>query len=251
MKTKKWCFSGCALHVFYQLGVVFVLLCEKIKIDQLVCTSAGMASALYYLLDLRKVLPLKMLLNTLPICSRKKQIPSTCMAILKGVCFGTYEKNVLEKARNNMLNLLCETLRKHRPHAYKEVSGKLFVTVCEWPSLRVHVKNCWNSNEELLQWLCLTTTIPFVTSYHPCYYKGKYYVDGGFKDSHPVFDCNTVVVSNTKFGLLSCAYRSKGYRCPEIGRSLCDDSSYLVRSRAYYRQLFKWGKEDASSFLNE
>src|SRR5439155_11385165 len=109
------CFSGCALHVFYQLGVAYIMLLCKIKCERVFCTSAGMATALYYLLELNEVLSINTLLNTLPIHSRKQQIPNTCTAIVKGICFGIFCPNVLQKARCAMIDLLAKTLKEHRP----------------------------------------------------------------------------------------------------------------------------------------
>jgi predicted acylesterase/phospholipase RssA len=246
-------FSGCGLHVYYQVGVANELLKREIKSKTVCCTSAGMCSALYYLLDLRKELPISKLLSVLPVCSALPQVGNPSSVVFKGVFGKGYCPNVLAKSSSNMIRLVCKIL-KDRPHAYKEVSGHLFVTICQWPSLRTHIVSCWDSNNALIETLKKTTTIPYVTRPGPFCSSSKKcgtekWVDGGFVNSHPIVNAQTVCVTNSQFSIFSPAAQCKGCRWGEISAPLCTDSAFLVRSTAYYHGLYRLGKKKAKEYL--
>src|SRR4051812_29865305 len=121
MRLPSLSFSGSSLHVFYQIGVAHELLCQNVTTPIVCATSAGMAAALYYLLDLRDCLPISQLLNTLP--RPEKCAPSVCGNMCRGILLGEYCVTSLQIARERMLHTLAQVLKKHRPNAYKQVSG--------------------------------------------------------------------------------------------------------------------------------
>jgi predicted acylesterase/phospholipase RssA len=244
-------FSGANLNGAYQLGAANELIRCNVKTNKVVCTSAGMIAALYYLLKLNRYVSIDTLLKVLPIHCDKPQIENSTATFMNGVLTGKFCPNLLEESRKCMIDEMRRILYKYVPNAYKRVSGKLFVTICEWPRMNTAIVNCWKSNEELLTTLSLTTAIPYVTTPGALKWKGKCWVDGGFRDSHPIFCSQTIVITNSKYGWTSYAMKCKGCRWGEISRSTCIDSTYLVPSRAYYKNLYLYGKRDARAFLKD
>lgn len=242
-------FSGCGLHVYFQLGVANELLSSKVRTDTVLCTSAGMCSALYYLLDLRKCLPLQKLLDVLPVCSPLPQAGKPSLLVAKGCCTNQFCPNLLQKSADNMIELVCRVLSK-RPDSYKRLNNRLFVFLCRWPSLKTTVVSCWKSNEHVIETLKQTTTIPWVTRPGPYCCGNEKWVDGGFLNTHPIKDCHTVCVTNSRFSAFSKARRCKKQWWGEISHPLCTDSACLVRDKKYYKDLYKLGKCTAKNYLN-
>ena len=242
--------SGSGLHFLYQVGAMHTLLCENIYTHCVCCTSAGMAGALYYLLDLRKEMPIEKLLCLLPSQYSRNQVKSEWRIMLEGCVSGVYHKNPLQRTRERMIEELCSVLCASRPNAFQKVSGRLRVTLVQWPSLRVHEFNHWYSNDDLLGCLRATTSIPYISTRSPTRWRGRCWIDGGAKDDHPIFNACTVVVTTSRYWQpWAPVWDAKKKWWGEISRCLDPESSRVVRCRAYYRRIFELGKKDARRFL--
>lgn len=239
-------FSACGLHFFYHYGVAKALLDNNIQSKRVYCSSGGAAIALYYLLDLREEITLETLLDALPWGSRRNS--SMFQAMQR-----TADESPcgIELARKRFLRLIRQVLKSH-PDAWKIVSDRLYIYVTAWPWMHSRYISCWSSNKDLYCCLKATTCIPGVdTKFEPVCYRGESFVDGGFMTTHPIRDCNTVIVSTQLISQWwSKAYQIRKCKRPEIGRHFCE-GSLEVKKHKFYRQLSDFGYQDATRFLNK
>lgn len=75
--------------------------------------------------------------------------------------------------------------------AYLQCSGKLFISITQVTplGLKNHMVSQYDSNEDLFQACCCSSTIPFLTQKSwTRKYKGMFVVDGGFTNNTPLFE---------------------------------------------------------------
>jgi hypothetical protein len=251
-------FSGCGLHVYYQNGAARELLHRHVWANRVYCTSAGVATALFYLLRLDRFISEEQLLAMLPLENRRPQCRSTTRAFFGGLWAGgrfreDEHSTPLHEARDRMLAIMGEVLNKHVPDAHRIVSGRLFVTLAHWPSMVCEQVCEYDSLATLLRVLACATNIPFVTSRGPTVWRGERWVDGGFVDCHPVEDARTVCVTTQPFSQpWSRSWYYKPGKWGEIAPEppIANESSHIVYPKAHYAGMIEIGRRDAARFVD-
>jgi hypothetical protein len=244
-------FSGCGLHIFFQVGVAHALLEANVKCDLVCATSGGMASALYYLLDLRKHMDIETILKIVPCPEEdegsRRGSKSRGREGKGGGSSGG--RGALRVARRRMIRWLKRVLDTI-PDAFTRVSGKLRVTLMEWPCCRSREFDTWTSNCDLLQCLRGASDIPFIdSSVGPTRWRGRHYYDGGILCSHPIVDKNTVCVTTSSFGQpWSKAWQVKRGWWGEICHPV-ETGSLNVFHRSFYHNLWDVGLRQGRAFV--
>lgn len=247
-KFKSISFSGCGLHVFFQVGVAQALLEHNIQFETVCACSGGVCSGLYYLLDLREHCTLDELLSIIPEgCERG---PGFCCSGSKN-CSVDGKSTGVGLARERMLAWLEKLLNKV-PDAYKRVSNRLRITLMEWPSCHTRVATRWRSNADLLQCVRATTDIPLIdASCRPTCWRGRYYYDGGILCSHPIIDADTVCVTTCAFSQpWTDAWKEKDGWWGEISHHVSTGSIQVMR-RCFYKRLWHLGRQTAKKWINK
>lgn len=244
-KHEKWLpslsFSGCGLHVFFQLGAAHCLLDNNVRCNRICATSAGVASALYYLLDMRPYLNLEQLLKMIP-----------CEDVDKDSSLYGNKKNGVRLARRRMIKYLGNIINKHYPNAYKHISKHLEVVLMEFPSCRIKHVNKWKDNEDLIRCLCACTDIPSInTKINPTRWRGCTYYDGGILCSHPIIDSNTVCITTSSFSQpWSRAWRFKDGWYGDICHPI-SCGSLKIMDRCFYRELWHIGCKNSQKYITD
>lgn len=275
-------FSACGLHVFYHTGVAHSLLDRHIIISEIICTSAGVFASLYYILDWRNLVPLTRLLQILPVGDLRLNSTFLDNAIgwiswatncligsdssksttTTGSSPSEFIQSEMRTAKGTHLARLkvldfIYSIFQTDPNIYKKVNGKLFIVLTEWSTLSRHVFSQWDNNDDLFLCICATTDIPMIAGKPRMSgqkWRGKTWVDGGFRDLHPIRDHATVCVSTTPFTVMprseACLLKSNtACQMAEIGREVDPYGALHVLFPHYYEQLFKVGYYDSSLFV--
>ena len=255
VEGQKWesvSFSSGGDHLIYEVGAATEMLRKGVKAKYVYGSSAGGITALFYWLDLREELTLKMMMDMLP--SKKRRSAGIFDALWRGSsesCRG------IELLRQRVMELIRNIFKK-RPGLYKELKGHVFLALTSFPDLKEKCISDWKSDEDFLGALEATTWIPGVTApFLPPKYRGGRYMDGGFANVHPIRDKDTVCVSTQPFTARpwSRAAKKKTEK-PEIFRHVDEEdgisslgSMAMIKNKMYYKRLYRCGEHDAGIYI--
>jgi len=130
------------------------------------------------------------------------------------------------KGRNHILD--SDELFAWPEDFYQRCNGKLHICLTKLPFFEQVIVNHWDNNDDLRHCLKATMTIPGLTSIFPYYFKGSFYIDGGFINNHPIANLDFLCISTwtplqpwtTAFNKKIDILRSFSFRAVSVGLGL-------------------------------